>query len=74
MARTIRWKRGNTVMQKEIVMKLIGDIQISRIDEDVVAELVSKLEARGNKPGTVKQILAALKTTTPAQQEPWDPY
>ena len=71
-----RWKDNKdgkgAYRNADIVMKLIGDIQISRIDEDVVAELVSKLEARGNKPGTVNRYLAALKTTLRHNKQPWD--
>ena len=56
----------------EIVMELIGDIQISKVDEDVVSELVTKLEARKIKPGTVNRYLAALKTVLKHNKQPWD--
>jgi len=71
-----RWKNNKdgekSLRNVEIVMELIGDIQISRIDEDVVSDLVIKLEARGIKPGTVNRYLAALKTTLRHNKQPWD--
>lgn len=71
-----RWKNnkdGNGSRRNaEIVMELIGDMIISRIDEDVVAELVVKLEARGIEPGTVNRYLAALKTVLKYNKQAWD--
>ena len=71
-----RWKNNKdgekSYRNAEIVMELIGDIQISRIDEDVVSDLVTKLEATGIKPGTVNRYLAALKTTLRHNKQPWD--
>jgi len=71
-----RWKNNKdgekSYRNVEIVMELIGDIQISRIDEDVVSDLVTKLEATGIKPGTVNRYLAALKTTLRHNKQPWD--
>jgi len=56
----------------EIVMEQIGDMPISKIDEDVVAELILKLESRGIKAGTVNRYLAALKTLLRHNRQPWD--
>jgi len=71
-----RWKNnkdGNGSRRNaEIVMELIGDMIISRIDEDVVAELIVKLEARGIEPGTVNRYLAALKTVLKHNKQAWD--
>jgi len=56
----------------EIVMELIGDIQIGRIDEEVIADLMVKLENRGIKPATVNRFLASLKTLLRYNRQPWD--
>jgi len=71
-----RWKNNKdgdgSRRNAEIVMELIGDMLISRIDEDVVAELVIKLEARCIEPGTVNRYLAALKTVLKYNKQAWD--
>ena len=71
-----RWKNNKDGVgsrrNAEIVMELIGDILIGRIDEDVVAELIVKLEARGIEPGTVNRYLAALKTVLKYNKQAWD--
>lgn len=71
-----RWKNNKdgekSYRNVEIVMGIIGDIQISRIDEDVVSDLITRLEATGIKPGTVNRYLAALKTTLRHNKQPWD--
>lgn len=71
-----RWKNNKdgekSNRNAEIVMDHIGDIQISRIDEDVVSDLVTKLQATGIKPATVNRYLAALKTTLRHNKQPWD--
>ena len=71
-----RWKGNKDGMKSyrnaEIIMGMIGDIQISKIDEDVITELVVSIEAKGNKPATVNRYLAALKTVLRHLKQPWD--
>jgi len=71
-----KWKHNKdgckSYRNAEIVKELIGDVPISTIDEDVVSELVIKLESRGIKPGTVNRYLAALKTLLRHNRQPWE--
>lgn len=50
----------------------IGDIPIGKIDDDIVAELIKKLEATGIKPATINRYLATLKTILRYKRQPWD--
>ena len=71
-----RWKDNKdgygSFRNAEIVMEYIGDMQLGKIDEDVVEGLLKKLEAKGNKPATINRYLAALKTTLRHHKQPWD--
>jgi len=71
-----KWKHNKdgckSCRNAEIIMELIGDLSISSIDEDVISELVIKLEASGIKPGTVNRYLADLKTLLRHNKQPWD--
>lgn len=71
-----KWKHNKdgykSCRNVEIVMDLISDLPISSIDEDVISELVIKLESRGIKSGTVNRYLAALKTLLRHNKQPWD--
>lgn len=71
-----RWKDNKDGLgacrNVELVMKYIGDMPLGKIDEEVVADLIRKLEARGNKPGTINRLLAALKTTLRHHRQAWD--
>ena len=71
-----KWKHNKdgckSYRNAEIVKELIGDVPISTIDEDVVSELVIKLEAKGIKSGTVNRYLAALKTLLRHNRQPWE--
>jgi len=56
----------------ERLMAITGDIPISKIDEDVIKRLVSKLEATGVKPATVNRHLATIKTILRHHRQPWE--
>jgi integrase len=44
------------------LIELIGNIPLSKIDDDVVTEMVRKLENNKLKPGSINRYLATLKT------------
>ena len=71
-----RWKGNKDGLKSyrnmELVMAIVGDIQISKIDEDVIAHLVVMMEAKGNKPATINRNLAGLKTVLRHHKQPWD--
>lgn len=71
-----RWKNNKdgekSYRNMELVMGVIGDLSISKIDEDVVAHLVVRMEAKGNKPATINRNLAGLKTVLRYHKQPWD--
>lgn len=71
-----KWKhnkdlRGPKFRCKRLI-ELIGNIPISKIDDDVVADLIHKLDATNIKPGTVNRILATLKTLLKYKRQPCD--
>jgi len=71
-----KWKNnkdtiGPTTRCKRL-LELIGNIPLSKIDEDVVAELVFKLDATKIKPSTVNRFLATLKTILKFKRQPCD--
>jgi Site-specific recombinase XerD len=71
-----RWKNNKDGLKSyrimELVMDLIGDQPISKIDEDIVAHLVLMMEGKGNKPATINRSLAGLKTVLKYHKQPWD--
>lgn len=56
----------------ERVMYLIGDIAISKIDEEAIKLLVRLLEGSGVKGATVNRYLAAMKTLLRHHRQPWE--
>lgn len=44
------------------LVELVGDMQLGKIDESIVSELVRKLEGRGSSVATVNRYLASMKT------------
>lgn len=71
-----KWKNnkdliGPTTRCKRL-LELIGNIPLSKIDEDVVAEMVRKLDATSIKPSTVNRFLATLKTILKFKRQPCD--
>jgi len=71
-----RWKNNKdgekSYRNMELVMGIIGDLPISKIDEDIVAHLVMMMEGKGNKPATINRNLAGLKTVLKHHKQPWD--
>ncbi len=56
----------------EKVMDIVGDIPISKIDDDVIKGLIKTLESSGVKGATVNRYLATIKTLLRNMQQPWE--
>ncbi len=71
-----RWKDNKDGLKPqriaERVVYLIGDIPISKIDEDVIKLLVRLLEGSGVKGATVNRYLATIKTLLRHHRQPWE--
>lgn len=71
-----RWKDNKDGLKSqriaERLMDIIGDIPISKIDEDVIKRLISKLEGSGIKGATVNRYLATIKTLLRHHRQPWE--
>lgn len=71
-----RWKHNKdgkkSLRNASKLVTLIGDIPISKIDEDVVRKLVKTLESTGIEVGTVNRYLASLKTLLRHHRQLWD--
>jgi integrase len=71
-----RWKYNKdgrkSQRNAERIIEFIGDLPISKIDEDEVWLLIKKLEATGIEPATVNRYLAALKTVLRHHKQQWD--
>jgi len=66
-------KRPDSPMARsEMILSLLGDIPLQKIDEDTITLLKQKLSARGIVTGTVNRYLAALKTILKFKRQPWD--
>jgi integrase len=61
-----KWKNNKDVIGPKTrckrLLELLGNIPLLKIDEDIVAELVRKLDATNIKPASVNRFLATLKT------------
>lgn len=71
-----RWKDNKDGLKSqrlaERVVDLIGDLPISRIDDDVIKLLIRLLEGSGNKGATVNRYLATMKTLLRHHRQPWE--
>jgi len=71
-----RWKDNKDGLKSqriaERLMDITGDIPISKIDEDVIKRLISKLEGSGIKGATVNRYLATIKTLLRHHRQPWE--
>ena len=71
-----KWKNNKDTHGPEArskrIIELIGNIPLAKIDDDVVADLVQKLEATEIEPPTVNRYLATLKTILKFKRQPWD--
>jgi integrase len=54
------------------LIDLLGNIPLSKIDDDVVSEMVRKLDSTKIKPATVNRFLATLKTILKFKRQPCD--
>jgi len=70
-----RWKYNKDGLKSkrlaERVMEIIGDIPISKIDDEVIKRLIKILEDSGVKGATVNRYLSAIKTLLGHNQQPW---
>lgn len=71
-----RWKDNKDGLKSqriaERLMDITGDMPISKIDEDVIKRLISKLEGSGIKGATVNRYLATIKTLLRHHRQPWE--
>lgn len=71
-----RWKYNKdgrkSQRNAERIVEFIGDLPISKIDEDEVWLLVKKLESTGIGTATINRYLAALKTVLRHHKQQWD--
>ncbi|QWV98649.1 site-specific integrase [Geomonas nitrogeniifigens] len=71
-----RWKDNKdgikTKRLAERAMELIGDIPISKIEDQSIKRMVKKLEDSGVKGATINRYLATMKTLLRHHQQPWE--
>ena len=71
-----RWKDNKDGLKSQRIaersMELIGDIPISKIDDETVKFLVKMLEGSGIKGATVNRYLATIKTLLRHHRQPWE--
>lgn len=71
-----RWKDNKDGEKSQRIveraMEIIGDIPISKIDEDIIKFLVKMLEGSGIKGATVNRYLATIKTLLRHHRQPWE--
>ena len=71
-----RWKDSKDGLKSqrlaEKVMDIVGDIPISKIEEDVIKLLIRILEGFGVKGATVNRYLATIKTLLRNIKQPWE--
>ncbi|MBC7962826.1 MAG: site-specific integrase [Steroidobacteraceae bacterium] len=71
-----KWKNnkdGNGTYARALkLVDFMGNITLDQINEDIVHELIMKLEARKVQPSTANRYLATLKTILRFKRQPWD--
>jgi len=71
-----RWKDNKDGLKSkrlvELAMEHIGDVPLSKVDEQMIKRLVKKLEDSGVKGATVNRYLATIKTLLRHHQQPWE--
>jgi len=71
-----RWKDNKDGLKArrlaERSMELIGDIPLSKIEDETIKHMVKKLEESGVKGATVNRYLATMKTLLRHHQQPWE--
>lgn len=54
------------------LIKVIGDMPLGNINDETVALLAKRLEARKSTPATINRYFATLKTVLRHHKQPWD--
>jgi len=71
-----KWKNNKDLFGPKTrckrLIELLGNIPLSKIDDDVVSEMIRKLDATNIKPATVNRFLATLKTILKFKRQPCD--
>jgi integrase len=71
-----RWKDNKDGLKSrrlaELAMEHVGDIPLSKIDDQTIKRMVKKLEESGIKGATVNRYLATIKTLLRHHQQPWE--
>jgi integrase len=71
-----RWKnkKDSKGPERKInrIIELIGDLPIGAINEDVVQDIITKLEATKISPASINRYLSSLKTLLRYKKQPWD--
>ncbi|TGU71635.1 site-specific integrase [Geomonas terrae] len=71
-----RWKDNKDGLKAkrlaERAIDLIGDIPLSKIEDETIKRLVKKLEDSGVKGATINRYLATIKTLLRHHQQPWE--
>lgn len=71
-----RWKDNKDGLKSQRlavrIMDIIGDIPLSKIDEQMIKRLIKKLEESGVKGATVNRYLATIKTLLRHHMQPWE--
>jgi len=71
-----RWKHNKDGIKSkrlaELAMEHVGDIPLSKIDEQMIKRMVKMLEDSGIKGATVNRYLATIKTLLRHHQQPWE--
>lgn len=71
-----RWKDNKDGLKSqrlaERAMELIGDVPLSKIDDQIIKRMVKKLEDSGVKGATINRYLSAIKTLLRHHMQPWE--
>ncbi|WP_136525723.1 tyrosine-type recombinase/integrase [Geomonas ferrireducens] len=71
-----RWKDNKDGLKAkrlaERAIDLIGDIPLSKIEDETIKRMVKKLEDSGVKGATINRYLATMKTLLRHHQQPWE--
>lgn len=71
-----RWKGNKDGLKAkrlaELAMELLGDVALTKINEETIKGLVKRLEETGVKGATINRYLATIKTLLRHHQQPWE--
>jgi len=72
----VRWKNNKDSKGPDRmicrIIELIGDMQVGCINEDVIQDVITKLEATKISPATINRHLSAIKTLLRYKKQQWD--